>query len=106
MMNLLLLFFTGFMLNIGVDLNKNKRVYGGYDERFPMARELNDQIHHDESIYQIAENMMKLEQLRKMKNREISEPLREILACDIIEKRTPYGFQPFNGGLLDDWNNL
>lgn len=103
-MNILLLLWAGFMLNVTVDLNTKKRTYGGYDERFPMMREYEEQIRDDESIYQVAENMMKLERLRILQNKRFSIPLREKMAREILKKKTSYIFQPFNGGLLDDWD--
>jgi len=92
----------GFRSRINVDLNK--RTHGGYDERFPIAREYEEQINDDEIIYQLAENMMKLERMRILQNKRFSIPLREKIARDILEKKTSYIFQPFNGGLLDDWD--
>jgi hypothetical protein len=99
-MNILMLLW----LNVMVDLKSNKRTHGGYDERFPISREYEEQINDDEIIYQLAENMMKLERMRILQNKRFSIPLREKIARDILEKKTSYIFQPFNGGLLDDWD--
>jgi len=77
----------------------------GFDERyFNDANLKNDTMI---GIDQIADNMLKLEKLRILQNKNISMHLREIIAKGILGIDPPdqddYLFNVMRGGLMDSW---
>ena len=91
-----------FMNDLQYHKNNIKTVYDGFDPRYPMKED------HDNQLDLICLYIQKMQILDSLKNKKISEKQRELIAIDYLEemKSSKYAPNIFSGGILDEWTDI